>query len=260
MTKKLIVGNWKMNPSTLDEAKKFARKIRRAGARLSSVETVICPPFVFLSACALRNSGRKKSDKVRLGAQGLSFHKDGSHTGEVGAYMLSDIGVDYVIVGHSEQRLKGDTDDIVSQKLVNVLESGMTPILCVGENSRDEGGAYLEVLKEQIKNSLFGIAKRHSRDIVLAYEPVWAIGAKEAMRPEQIYEMSLFIKKVFADMFGADSGMKVRVLYGGSVNTRNAFDIITVGKVDGLLVGRDSVNISDFLELLKIVDTAHKTI
>jgi triosephosphate isomerase len=130
----------------------------------------------------------------------------------------------------------------------------MTAIVCVGEKARDEGGAHFEYVKNQIKDSLAGISEDRVKRIVLAYEPVWAVGAKESMPPEQIYEMSLFVKKSFADIFGSEAGLKVKVLYGGAVNFRNAGEIIKTGRVDGLLVGRESVNLPGFVELLKAVD------
>ena len=250
MSKKLVVGNWKMNPSTLDEAKRIARKTRLVASRLQHTDVVACPPFVFIPACISKRS----ANALKVGAQSVSYEEGGPHTGEVSAAMLKDIGVRYVIVGHSEMRAAGDTDEAVSRRLKAVVEAGMTAILCVGEKSRDEGGAYLEILKEQIKGSLAGIAGKYAKDIVIAYEPVWAIGAKEAMEPAQIYEMSLFVKKTFADCFTPESALKAMVLYGGSVNFRNAADIISIGKVDGLLVGRESVNMPGFSELLKAVD------
>ena len=252
MSKKLIIGNWKMNPSTLDEAKRIARKIRSAAGRLGHAETVICPPFPFMSI----GVSKKKFPNFRLGAQSASYEEGGPHTGEVGAAMLRSLGTDYVIVGHSEERAAGDTDDVISRRAQAVLSFGMMAVVCVGEKTRDENGAYLDGLKNQIKKSLAGIMPAQAKNIVIAYEPVWAIGAKEAMLPAQIYETSLFVKKVFSDIFGASSAMKVKVLYGGSVNFRNAPDIMKIGKVDGLLVGRESVNNAGFVELLKAVDQA----
>lgn len=249
--KKLIVGNWKMNPTTLDEAKKIARKIKRVAPTLASTETVIAPPYPFIAVCG----GRGEAKHFHLGAQSASAEVDsGPYTGEVSASILKDIAVEYVIVGHSEQRARGESDAIVSKKALAVLNAGLSPIICVGEIVRDEAGAYLDTLKNQIKNSLDGIAPKFAGDIVLAYEPVWAIGAQEAMKNEDIHESSLFVKKVFSDTFGPDAGLKVKVLYGGSVNYRNAPDIISIGKVDGLLVGRESVNAPGFVELLKAVD------
>ncbi|HTK33208.1 MAG TPA: triose-phosphate isomerase [Candidatus Paceibacterota bacterium] len=251
MNKKLIVGNWKMNPVTLDEAKKIARKIKRASAGLVSVETVICPPFPFIYPC----TSKGESALFHIGAQSASVEIDrGPFTGEVSATMLKEIGVSYVIVGHSEQRARGESDSIVSKKAKAVLEAGLSPIICVGETSRDEAGTYLETLKNQIKQSLADIPPKFASNIILAYEPVWAIGAQEAMKNEDIYESSLFVKKIFSDIFGPEAGVKAKVLYGGSVNYRNAPDIIAIGKVDGLLVGRESVNAPGFVELLKAVD------
>ena len=250
MSRYLIVGNWKMNPATLEDAKRIARKTRKAASMLAHTDVAICSPFVYISACA-----SKRSPKIPyIGAQSVSYEEGGPFTGEVSASMLHDLGVEYVIAGHSEERKRGDTDASISKRVKAVVENGMTAILCVGELVRDEGGVYLETLKEQIKNSLADIPANHAKDIILAYEPVWAVGAKEPMVPEQIYEMSLFVKKSFADVFGPDAGMKVKVLYGGAVNFRNAADILNIGKVNGLLVGRESVNPVGFIELLKAVD------
>jgi triosephosphate isomerase (TIM) len=248
---KLIVGNWKMNPPTLIEAQKIARKVKRIAPLLSTTETVICPPFPYIIAC----SSKKELAHFHVGAQSVSVQTEsGPHTGEVSASMLTDIGVEYVIVGHSEQRGRGEDNKTVSEKVHAVLGAGMTPIVCVGEVVRDDAGTYLEILKSQIKESLAGIAPKYAHKIILAYEPIWAIGAEVPMNNADIYESSLFVKKVFSDIFGPDAGLKVRVLYGGSVNYRNAPDIITLGRVNGLLVGRESVNAPGFVALLKAVD------
>ena len=254
--RRLIVGNWKMNPATVAEAKKLARIFRRVATSLVHTEAVICPPLSFISICSGRSLFTKKSSPhFHMGAQVASTQEEGGpHTGEVGAQMLRDLGVEYVIVGHSEQRKRGDTDEIVAARVKAVLGQGLTPILCIGESVRDESGAYLSVLKDQIKASCGDILKKSAKSIIVAYEPIWAIGAAEAMKAEDVYETSLFIKKVFADLYGADMGLKVTVLYGGSVTYRNAPDIIAIGKVDGLLVGRESVNAPGFVELLKAVD------
>lgn len=249
--RKLIVGNWKMNPASLDEAKKISRKIRNAARALAHSEIVMCPPFPFIAHC----SSRHVVPHVSMGAQSASVEMEGGpFTGEVGVYMLRDIGVKFVIVGHSEQRKRGDTDEMVSKRLKAVLENGLTPILCIGESVRDESGTYLESLKNQIKTSCADISNQSAKKVIIAYEPIWAIGASEAMKPEDVYETSLFVKKIFTDMFTMDTGQKVKVLYGGSVTFRNAPDIINIGKVDGLLVGRESVNIPGFIELIKAVD------
>ena len=249
-TKHLVIGNWKMNPSSAEDAKRIGRKTRAVAATLQRTEVVACPPFAFISAVASRNSARNFS----LGAQSASVDEGGAHTGEVSAAMLKSLGVDYVIAGHSEERAAGDTDEIVSGRIARILEAGMAAVACVGEKTREEGGSHFDFVREQMKKSLANIPEHAVKNIILAYEPVWAIGAKEAMAPEQIHEMSIFVKKIFADVFGQQAAMKVKVLYGGSVNSRNAADIMNMGRVDGLLVGRESVNMPGFAELLRAVD------
>ena len=240
-----------MNPGTLEEAKTIAKKTRKAAAALQRTEAVICPPAVFTTACA----PKKKEAHFHMGAQTSSFEEGGPHTGEISASMLRDVGVEYCIVGHSEERAAGDTDLTVSKRIKAILDRGIHAVVCVGEKTRDnDSGSHFDFLKEQMKATFTDVPNKYASDIVMAYEPVWAIGAKEAMNPEQIYEMTLFVKKVFADIFGQASAMKVPVLYGGSVNFRNAGDIVKIGQVDGLLVGRESVNIPGFIELLKAVD------
>lgn len=249
--RKLVIGNWKMNPGTLEEAKKIAKKTRSIAAKLERVEVVACPPYPFMATCM----SRKQPDHLHLGAQSVSIEDAGPHTGEVGAGMLASMGAEYIIVGHSEERARGETDETVSKKVSRIIEAGLTAVVCVGEKARDENSSYFNFIRDEIKNSFAGIPVEKAKKIVIAYEPIWAIGAKEAMAPDQVYEMSLFVKKAFADVFGAEAGLKLKVLYGGSVNFRNAGDIITIGKVDGLLVGRESVNMPGFVELLKAVDS-----
>ncbi len=251
MNTKLIIGNWKMNPASATEANELANKIKSVATDLKNIHTVICPPFVYIDVCKVKSD----SDNFHLGAQSVSRDVEGAHTGEVSAKMLKDIGVEYVIAGHSEERSRGDTDDIVSSKLSRLLEVGLKPVVCIGEAMRDpESGIHFDFLREQMRKTFNNIPKKYAKDIVLAYEPVWAIGATEPMLPDQIYETVIFIRKIFSDIFDAKLAMKVPVLYGGSVNYRNAESILLTGKVDGLLVGRESVNITGFSELLKVVD------
>lgn len=250
--KKLVVGNWKMNPDTEEEAKRLARTFRRAVAGMHRTDTVICPPYIYMSSVR----PKEHVPHYHIGAQSVSFEESGSHTGEVSASMLKDAGVEFVIVGHSEMRAAGESDGSVARKTLAVLNAGMIPILCIGEKDRDETGSHYDSIKEQMKRSLQNIPASKCDDVIIAYEPVWAIGVSEAMKPEDIFEMSIFIKKVYADLFGTDVARKITVLYGGSVNSRNAADIIKIGQVDGLLVGRESVNATGFVELLKTVDFA----
>lgn len=239
-----------MNPPTLEEAKRIYKKTKNTTAKLVKTDVVICPPFIYLSSFL----NKKVQSPLKIGAQDSFFEEQGSFTGEISPVMLKNLDITHVIVGHSEKRAKGDTDENISKKIQALLELGIHPILCVGEKERDDHGAYLEILKNQIKDSLNKVQKKNIRKLIVAYEPLWAIGAKEAMVPTDIHEMSLFIKKVLSDIYGHDEALSTTILYGGSVNFRNAGDIIIQGEVDGLLVGRESINSEGFSELLKAVD------
>jgi triosephosphate isomerase (TIM) len=247
--KKLIIGNWKMYPVTLEEALRINKGIKKVSKNLKSTNVVICPPFVYIPKL-----GSRVESKISLGAQNVYFEEQGAFTGEVSAKMLKEVGVTHVIVGHSERRERGETDEMISKKIALLLELGMNPILCVGEKVRNEHGEHLDFLKNQIKNSLNKVSKKNINKLIVAYEPIWAIGAKEPMEGATVYEMSLFVKKVLSDIIGYSEAVGTPVLYGGSVNFRNAPDIIVKGQVDGLLVGRESVNQVGFVELLKAVD------
>lgn len=236
---------------TLDEAKRINKTIKNTSKNLKSTSVVICPPFPYIPSLISKTA----DSKVFVGAQNIHSELEGAYTGEVSAKMLKEYGVSHVVVGHSERRQMGETDEMISKKVQILLDLGMSPILCVGEKTRDDHGSHLDFLKNQIKNSLNKVSKKNINKLIVAYEPIWAIGAKEAMDPATVYEMSLFVKKVISDIFGHNEAMKTPVLYGGSVNFRNAPDIISKGQVDGLLVGRESVNPIGFVELLKAVDS-----
>ena len=242
-----------MNPTTLEEAKGIYKSIKNFSKKLVNTELVICPPNIYLHYFL-----NKSTENLYAGAQDASAEDQGAYTGEISIEMLRNLGVGYVIVGHSERRALGETDEMVSKKVQKLLDLNMHPILCIGEKDRDAGGQYLEFLKNQIKDSLAKVQKKSIENLIVAYEPLWAIGGKEAMNPRDIYEMSLFVKKTISDMFGHDEAISVPILYGGSVNFRNASDIIVQGQVNGLLVGRESVNPSNFIELLKAVDLLQK--
>jgi triosephosphate isomerase len=259
-SKRLLVGNWKMNPARTEDARNIAAAYKKVSIKLEHTSIVACPPFVYIPLVSPMKKkmkrGTKSPARIIAGAQDVFFESEGSFTGEVSPKMLRDMGVSYVIVGHSERRKMGETDEIVSKKALAAISAGLCPIICIGEAVHDVDGAYLETLKEQVKKSLAGIPKSSAEKLVIAYEPIWAIGAKEAMKPEQIRETALFIKKVIADIFGRETALDLPILYGGSVNWRNASDIIRTGGVQGLLVGRESVNIPGFVELAKAVDAA----
>ncbi len=246
--KKIVIGNWKENPSTHEAAKNIVKNIKRVASQLKKTITVLCPPFVFLSDLG------KGEQPYSKGAQDVSVFEVGSHTGEVSAEMLRDCEVEYTIVGHSERRKMGETDAVVANKIVALHFAGVTAVMCVGEDNRDSGGQYLDILKNQIKHSLAGVEKKNLSYLAVAYEPVWAIGATQAMSGADVHETTIFIKKTLVDLFGQEYVTKIPILYGGSVNFRNAGEIVRDGHVDGLLVGRESINPEGFNEILKVVD------
>lgn len=251
----LVAGNWKMNPVSRDEAKRIAKVVRTSAFGLTKTDVVMCPPFTYIDSVIPSRSNEIGERGVYYGAQDVFTEIQGSYTGEVSAEMLKDIGCSYVIVGHSERRKMGETNAMVGAKTGAVLRAGMKPIVCVGEDIRDSQGGYLEIVSSQIKASLEAVTdKRLAAKLVIAYEPIWAIGAKEAMTPASVQEMAIFIKKILADLYSQETAEMVPILYGGAVNARNAHDIVVQGQVDGLLVGRESVNPPGFKELLKAVD------
>ncbi len=246
--KKLIVGNWKMFPERLDEAKKIVNEVKKVSKKIKRTNVVLCPPHIYIPIF----SGLKSP--IKLGAQDTNAERAGSLTGEVSVSQIEQFNVGYVIVGHSERRKMGESDEEINKKIRSVVDYGMTAIICVGEAVRDHNGEYLNFIKNQIYSGLKNIDKKNLSQVVVAYEPIWAVGAKEAMSPRDVHEMSLFIKKVLKDMFGDYSSL-VSVLYGGAVDRVNAETLVRDGDVAGLLIGRQSLVAKDFVEIIKIVDS-----
>lgn len=246
--KKLIIGNWKMNPTSLAEAKKLAGDVKKGLKLVKNTNVVMCPPFVYLGPLT-----SIPSNKLFFGAQNASAEASGSFTGEVSHIQLLDFKVSHVILGHSETRARGETDQGINKKVRAVTHEGMTAVLCIGESQRDKEGNYLHHLKNQIHKGLEDVSKKSLPHVVIAYEPVWAIGAKYAMTPSDVHETSIFIRKILRDMYGpvADD---VQILYGGSVDSTNALEIVRDGFISGLLIGRESLKAKNFLEIINQID------
>ena len=239
-----------MNPPSLEQAKKIANDVKRGLRFINKTQVVICPPFVYLGTLS-----NFSSNSLFLGAQDAFYEPLGAFTGEVSFSQLPDFKVDFVILGHSERRARGETDEIINKKVRSTMGCGLTAILCVGEKERDHHGEYLSFIKKQIIDGLKDVSKKSLDHLVIAYEPIWTVGiGKQAMRPQDIHEMSIFIRKVLRDMYGI-FGDDVRVLYGGSVMTNDADEIVRDGKVSGLLVGRESLKPKDFIQIVKLVDS-----
>ncbi|MCK9344659.1 MAG: triose-phosphate isomerase [Candidatus Pacebacteria bacterium] len=251
-TKKLIIGNWKMFPVNAKDAKAKFVAIKKVASTLRNVQTVICPPFVYVSDLKKLVTGHR----CVVGAQNSWYENEGAFTGEVSPAMLSSLGVESVIVGHSERRANGETDDVVSKKVAAAIKAGLTVVLCVGERERDQDGDYMKLISNQLKSALQGVQKKDFNKLVIAYEPVWAIGkhAVRAASTDDALEISILIRKTFADMCGKD-GSCVPILYGGSVDAKNAWEFLLKSQVDGLLVGRASLDPKVFAEILKAADT-----
>lgn len=246
---KLIIANWKMNPQTKKEAEILFNKTSSFIKNIKKVETIICPPFPFLFL-----KDKIKNKKLKLGSQDVFYEKEGSYTGEISASMLKNFGVEYVIVGHSERRKLLDTNSDINKKMIIAVKNNITPIFCIGEISRDANGFYLSFIKEQIHSGLNGITKNQVNKIVIAYEPIWAIGsnATREATPHEFIEMKIFIKKVVADMYDIKTANEIRIIYGGSVNPLNAQSFLVEGGADGLLVGRDSLNVKKFSTIINL--------
>ncbi len=250
MKKTLVVANWKMNPTTLRVAKTIFSDTKKSLSKLNGVEVVICPPSVYLSELKRLSSG----NKISFGAQNCFNQEKGPWTGEISPVMLMTSGAKFIILGHSENRRGGDNDEIVNQKIKLALKSGLDVILCVGEKERDEDGHYFRFLKKQILDDLEGIGKNYLKNILIAYEPLWAIGvgAEKVITDKQLQEVTIFIKKVLVDKYNVKDFKDVRILYGGSVSYK-IIDDLAETDVDGFLVGRDSLSQEKFSKLLKVI-------
>lgn len=251
MSKYIVIGNWKMNPETLGEAKLLFRKVANITQKLKRTEVVVCPPFPYLSVL------QSKSKKFFVGAQDVHSESNGAFTGQVSPTMLKSVGVTYVIIGHSERRALGETDVLVNRKIEAALKARMTPIVCIGEAEHDIHGKYLSFLTEQIKNCFAGLSRADLSKTIIAYEPIWAIGknAKGAMDSRMLHETVLYIQKILSEQYGRAASQKARIIYGGSVDENNAKDLIENGNVIGFLPGRASLSAETFGAIVRAVDS-----
>lgn len=249
MAKVLIVANWKMNPATYQEAKSIAEMTKRAAGKNKGVSVIICPPVVYLRELA------RGSRSALFGIQDLSYEDGGAFTGEISARMAHSAGARYAIIGHSERRHSGETGEVIAKKIAAALLARLTPILCIGENVRDNAGDYLSTVRAQLMEGLSEITSSEIAKVIIAYEPVWAIGkgAADAIVPADLHEMSIYIKKVLAERLDRGKALKASILYGGSVEAENAYAILHHGSVDGFLVGHASLDVKEFPLLINAV-------
>ncbi|MBF0106840.1 MAG: triose-phosphate isomerase [Deltaproteobacteria bacterium] len=244
----LIAGNWKMN-MTLYESKGLVLGIHYAIKYPHDVEVVVAPPFTAISFV----SGLVRSSYIEVAAQDISTHDAGAFTGEISGSMIRGAGCRYVIVGHSERRQYFfETDDLINQKMAAARTHKLIPILCVGETLIErERGACFNVVERQLAVALSGLQTRDPLSLVIAYEPVWAIGTGRTATLEQINEMHAFIRSTLAGVIDPVFASQVRVLYGGSVNSKNSAAILSLGDVDGALIGGASLRVAEFVSIIK---------
>lgn len=246
MRKKIIAGNWKMN-YCVNKAENFVMEIKDR-INTDEVDVVICPNFVSLD----RVSDAIDGTNIKLGAQNVYFEDKGAYTGETSVNMLSAVGVSYCIVGHSERRQYfNETNEIVNKKAKKLLEKGIAPIVCVGETLEErESDKMFEVVEKQVKESLDGIDEQSIKNkVVVAYEPIWAIGTGKTATAEQANEMCKHIRNVISNMYSEEVAQNVRIQYGGSVKPANANEILNMSDIDGALVGGASLT-NDFVAIV----------
>jgi triosephosphate isomerase (TIM) len=249
----VVAGNWKMN-TTLAEAEALAEALDRPLAGLAGVRTVLCPPFISLAAVVQAVSGFN----VAVGAQNCHYETHGAFTGEIAPTMLAALGCRYVILGHSERRtLFGETDAMVQRKVKAALGAGLTPIVCVGENlEQNERGQTEEVVGGQVRAALEGLSAEQVAGLILAYEPVWAIGTGRPATPEQANATIGAVRRTVADLAGEDAAAALRIQYGGSVTRENAADLFVQPEIDGALVGGASLKAADFVAICEAAQRA----
>jgi triosephosphate isomerase len=242
--RKIVAGNWKMNLDRA-QARSLAEAVAKRSREAGSTDLVLCPPAVYLDAVAAAVA----NGPVALGGQTVHDKASGAFTGEVAPPMLVDLGCRYVIVGHSERRtLFGETDAIVNAKAKAALAAGLTPIVCVGETLEErEAGHTGDVVTAQVRGSLAGLPPADVAGLVIAYEPVWAIGTGKVATPQQAQEVHALIRRVVGELTSPDVAGRVRIQYGGSVKPDNAADLAAQADIDGALVGGASLKADDFL-------------
>ena len=247
MRKPIIAGNWKMF-KTRDEALNFILQVNNKMPNVEKVDSVVCAQFT-----VLRDLVQRQMDNLRIGAQNMHFNDEGAFTGEVSGLMLKSIGVTYVIIGHSERRaMFNETDESINKKLHKAYEVGLTPILCCGESlEQREGGETEAWLEGQLTADLAGLTAEQVKELVIAYEPIWAIGTGKTATSQVAEETCAFCRSVVAKLYGQEVAEAVRIQYGGSVKPSNIDELMSMPNIDGALIGGASLKADDFITLVE---------
>jgi len=244
----VIAGNWKMNKD-LNESITLVSEIKKTLVSNFNVSVIVCPPFTSLETV----SALLKDSDIKLGAQNMYFEEDGAFTGEISAKMLKSVGCEYVILGHSERRtIFCESEELINKKIKKALSENLKPIFCIGETlSEREKGVTNEVLEKQIVGGLKDISAEQLKNIIIAYEPVWAIGTGKTATPQQAEETHLFIRNLISSLFSEESAENIIIQYGGSVKPDNASELLNQKNIDGALVGGACLKSQSFIEIIK---------
>lgn len=253
--KPFIAGNWKMH-KTIPEAVELVRALKTSEFKLSGAELVVIPPFTALSEIKKELEG----SLIKIGAQDFFWEKDGAYTGEISASMLKDAGCTYVVVGHSERRQYfGESNETVNKKIKTALTQRLTPIVCIGETLEErQKGMTIQKIEAQISEGLNGLDREDAEQIIVAYEPIWAIGTGLTASPEQAEEVHKFIRNKLAENYGKETASCAIILYGGSVKPENTFSLLKERDINGALVGGASLKSEFFIEIAKEAVKAYK--
>lgn len=246
--KSIVVANWKMNPTTFKDAKKLLDVTKKAAEAAKGVSVIVAPPSIYLRELRSIYKGKR----LAFAAQNAHFEKSGSFTGDISLLHVRDSKVTHILIGHAERRAQGETNEDVKKKLLFALDLKMTPVLCVGETKRTQEGEHYTFVRSQLTSVLREVAPAKVPQILIAYEPVWAIGKDKPMNPREMHEMAIFIRKVIVEMHG-QGAMNMKILYGGAIDETNAGLMLREGDVNGLLVGRASADPVRFPALLEAV-------
>ncbi len=249
MRKPILAGNWKMNLLAAEAKALAVGIVKNLEADPPDVDVVLCPSasglMTVITAC--------QGSMVKVGAQNLHWEKSGAYTGEISASMVKDMGCEYVIVGHSERRQYfGESNEIVNRKLKSALAEDLNPIVCVGENLQErESGMTENIVREHVIKAFAGLSRSEAINVVIAYEPVWAIGTGKTASPKQAQEVPAFIREIMTELYDPDLGQAIRIQYGGSVKPANIALLISQPDIDGALVGGAALNVDSFCRIIR---------
>lgn len=247
MRKKIIAGNWKMNMN-LHQSQKLVSEIINGLGKNEKAEVIVCPPFTSLSEV----SNLLKGTQIKLGAQNMYYEESGAYTGEISADMLKSVGCEYVILGHSERRvIFNEPDELINKKILATLSNGLKPIFCVGELlEQRKSGNTMQIVSRQVEKGLEGITPEQMKNIIIAYEPVWAIGTGKTATPEQAQEVHSYIRELVVKKYSLSAGENLIILYGGSVKPDNSGELLSQNDIDGALVGGACLKANSFLDII----------